>query len=146
MIIRQLSLFLSAAEVAQRLQTALSGVEQIGDPAVQLADGRIDLNGVFKAGLSIPFGTSWTVEVLPGNRLALRLTKFNAGVFGGSSLGGQVLAMLATRLAGRDGLTVEGDRLTLALNPLLAQQGIELAGSVNSLILSPAGAEITVTP
>jgi len=145
MIINQLDLFLTAEEIERRILAALADVEQIADPVVQLADGRMDLNGIFKAGLSIPFGTSWTADVRPDNRVALRLAKFNAGLFGGSALAGQVLEMLAGRLKGRAGLTVEGDCLVLALDSLLAQYGVELGGSVRNIALTPAGVEVCVS-
>jgi hypothetical protein len=145
MIIRQLTLFLTAEEIGARLRSALAGVEQVSDPVVQLGDGRIEMTGTFKAGLSIPFGTSWTIDVRPGNRLALRLAKFNAGLFGGGALGERVLEMLAAKLGERAGLTVEGDCLVFALAPLLATYHIELAGEVRQVILTSAGIEVIVS-
>jgi hypothetical protein len=143
-IIKQLTLSLTAAEIAQRLRALLARVEQIKDPVVQLADGRIALNGTFQAGLSISFGMTWTADVRPNNRVALRLASFNAGLFGGSAMGGKVLEMLAAKLGAQAGLTVEGDCLVLALEPFLAQYGIELAGTVRNLSITTAGAELIV--
>jgi hypothetical protein len=144
MIIRQLSLFITAGEVDQRLKAVLADAEQVSDPAVQLADGRIALNGTFKAGLSIPFSTEWTVEVRPGNCAALKLAKFNAGPFGGGALGGRVLEMVAAKLGARAGVSVDGDCLVLALVPLLAAHGIELAGVLTAVTLTPTGVDLQV--
>lgn len=145
MIIKQLALFLTTAEISRRLQTALAGVSQISDTVIQLTDSQLELHGIFKAGLSIPFGTSWTVNVRPDNYVALRLVKFNAGMFGGSALGGQVLAMLADKLGENLDLTIENDCLVIALNPLLAKHGIELTGTMQRIILTPDGIEMLIS-
>jgi len=145
MIVKQMVLVLTAAEIGARIGSALAGVEQISEPSVRLAEGRIELNGVFKAGLSIPFGTVWSAEVRPDNALALRLAEFKAGPFGGGAMGGRILEMLAAKLAGRAEVKVDGDCLVIALKPLLAQAGIELAGTVSRLTLTAAGLEAVVS-
>jgi hypothetical protein len=147
MIVQALKVILDEAELTARLKEALGGVSQIKDVTVGLAAGAVKIGGKFQAGLSIPFETRWSVEVLDaGLRLGVRLADVSVGFFGVSAatVSAQVMGALSQRLRGVAGVAVEGELIKLEPGVLLASRGVRLEGAVRRLAISPGGVELEV--
>lgn len=145
MIFRKLDFCLSAQECITWGTKLLEKIDQIAKPKLRFEDNLILLDGIFNAGLPVPFQTSWILGFYNNNRLELELASFKAGPFGGTAIGERVVSMLAEKLGQH--VTVETDccKLKLPIGPVLARHGVEISGEIKTLRVTSAGLEITIS-
>jgi len=147
MIIQALKVVLEEAELASKVQEGLGAVKQLKDVTFGLVPGAVNVGGKFQVGLSIPFETRWTVDVLEeGRRLGVRLAHVSVGMIGMSAamVTSQVMGALAQKLQGVSGVSVENDVILVEPALLLAAKGIRLDAPVKRLNVVQGRVEIEV--
>ncbi len=134
-------------EVAAYVRQALGGVSQLKEVTVGLGDGTVTIGGAFQAGLAIPFESVWSAECLDsGRRVGVRLVSVSVRFFGLSSanLSAQVMAAVAQKFEGVPGVSLDGERILLDPQVLLASRGVRLEGAVRRIAVRPGRVEVEV--
>ena len=109
--------------------------KKLKDPKVVLTDGKV----IFKAKVAmgfLPVPVEAQVRLAPaqgGTALDITLMKISLAMMGGDAAVQQIMGQIATATAGKPGITVAGNTLTLALSTLAGLRGITLGGKLNSI-------------
>lgn len=147
MIVQALKVVLEEAEIAAKVKEALGGVSQLKNVTFGLAPGVVKIGGQFQVGVSIPFDTQWSVEVLEsGRKLGVKLSNVSVGFFGvgASTVSAQVMGALAQKLRGVPGVLVENDVIALDPAVLLAAKGVRLEAPVRRVAVMQGRVEVEV--
>ncbi len=147
MVVQELKLVVEESDVVSRLRASLGEVNQVRDVNFALTPGLVRIGGKFQAGLTIPFDTQWSVDVLEGGqRLGVKLAGVSVGFFGMSAatVTEQVMGALAQRLKDVAGISVEGDSIMLDPDILLAEKGIRLGAPISRIEIKQGCVELEV--
>ena len=145
MIISKLALTLTeddinsglAAAFAKMAETQGEALKKVKDPKVALKDG----TRIFKCKASmgfLPVPVEAQIRLSPaqdGTALDITLAKVSLAMMGGDAIAGQLMGQLATAVAGKPGLSVAGNTLTVALRTLADLRGIVLGGRLNDIAI-----------
>ncbi len=143
MILSKLALTLTETDINTGLTAALAKMaetqgemlKKVKDPSVALKDGKV----IFKCKASmgfLPVPVEAQIALAPaqgGNALDITLSKVSLAMMGGDAVAGQLMGQLATAIAGRPGLSVTGNTLTVALKTLADLRGMTLGGKLNTI-------------
>lgn len=146
MIIQGLKLVLEETDVSAWMQRGLGAVNQVRDVTFSLVPGAAKLGGKFQVGFSVPFDTRWSVEVLPGGKLGLKLSDLSVGFFGMSAatVRQQVMGALAQKLQGVAGVAVDDDVIVVDPAVVLLAKGIRLEAPVRRVDVKQGRLELEV--
>ncbi|HIV08650.1 MAG TPA: hypothetical protein IAC79_00855 [Candidatus Spyradenecus faecavium] len=144
MTLSKLALTVTEDDINRGLEAALEkvsegpqgeGLKKIKNPRVELKKGLV----VFKCRASMgimPVPVEAQVRLEPaqgGAALNVTLEKLSMAMMAGNMIAGQVMAQLATAVAGKPGLSVSGTTLTVEVNALAQMRGIKLGGALRTL-------------
>lgn len=143
MIVSKLALTLSEADINKGLEAAFTKISEtnpeaakkIRSPKVVLKDGVI----VFKCKASMgimPIPVEARIGLKPakeGMALDITLEKVSLMMVGGAAGASAIMGQLATAVAGKPGLEVNGSTLTITLDTLAQLRGITLGGRLNTI-------------
>ncbi len=143
MIISKLALTLSENDINKGLEAAFAKIgeanpeaaKKLRNPKVVLKDGII----IFKCKASMgimPMPIEARIELKPakdGMALDITLTKVSMMMMGGAAGASAIMGQVATALAGKPGLEVNGTTLTIMLDALAKMREISLGGKLNSI-------------
>ena len=149
MKIAKLALALTETDLNTMLSTAMERMakeqpqakemaSKVKDPRISLKDGLI----VFrcKAALGfIPVPVEAQLRLAPANggeALDITLEKVSMAMMGGSTVASQLMSQVAGMVAGKPGIAVSGNTLTVALATLAQSRQLELAGKLNFITAS----------
>ena len=112
-------------------------LKKVKDPQVVLKDGLL----IFKCKASmgfIPMPVEAQIRLAPaqeGAALAITLEKVSMAMMGGAAGASALMGQLASAVAGKPGLSVEGNTLTVALQTVAALRQISLGGKLNDIAI-----------
>ncbi len=126
-----------AAAFAKMAETQGEALKKVKDPKVALKDGKL----IFKCKAAmgfLPVPVEAQIRLTPaqeGTALDITLAKVSLAMMGGDAIAGQLMGQLASAVAGRPGLSVAGNTLTVALKALADLRGIALGGRLNDIAI-----------
>ena len=140
MILSKLALTLTETDINNGLTAAFTKMaethgemlKKVKDPSVQLKDGRL----IFKCKASmgfVPLPIEAQLRLAPsqnGEALDVTLSKLSMAM-----MGGEAGANAAMGSAGKPGLSVSGNTLTIAVSELAKLRGIQLDGKLNDIAI-----------
>ena len=112
-------------------------LKKVKDPQVVLKEGLL----IFKCKASmgfIPMPVEAQIRLAPaqeGAALAITLEKVSMAMMGGAAGASALMGQLASAVAGKPGLSVEGNTLTVALQTVAALRQISLGGKLNDIAI-----------
>lgn len=115
-------------------------LKKIKDPKVVLKDGVITFKCKAAMGF-LPVPVEAQIRLTPaqsGTALDITLSKIALAMMGGDSAVSAIMGQVATAIAGKPGLAVNGNTLTVALKALADLRGIQLGGTLNSITVENA--------
>ncbi len=144
MKISKLAFTLSEEDLTKAIQAAFQKMgegpqgemlKSVTSPTVALKEGHLFFK--CKAKISfMPVPVEAKIRLAPvqeGAALEIQLAKLSMAMMGGEMIAGQLMGQLATALAGRPGISVQGDTLTIGVKELAALRGIQLGGKLNEI-------------
>lgn len=145
MILSKLALTLTETDINNGLTAAFTKMaethgemlKKVKDPSVQLKDGRL----IFKCKASmgfVPLPIEAQLRLAPsqnGEALDVTLSKLSMAMMGGEAGANAAMGQLATAIAGKPGLSVSGNTLTIEVSELAKLRGIQLAGKLNDIAI-----------
>lgn len=145
MIISKLALTLTETDINSGLAAAFvkmaetqgEALKKVKDPKVVLKDGTL----IFKCKAAmgfLPVPVEAQIRLSPaqeGTALDITLAKVSLAMMGGDAIAGQLMGQLATAVAGKPGLSVAGNTLTVALKTLADLRGVTLGGRLNDVAI-----------
>ncbi len=146
MILSKLALTLTETDINNGLSAAFAkladspqgeGLKKIKDPKVSLDEGTLRFKCKASMGF-LPVPVEARIRLTPaqdGAALDITLAKLSLAMMGGEAIAGQIMAQLATAVAGRPGLSVAGNTLTVAIQALAQMRGITLAGKLRDIAI-----------
>ena len=156
MQIHKLSVSITIEEIRHGLQMALEKAKSnpqadgkldgISKPDVKADKGALTFSVKKKLGI-IPMTLSAQVtpKALPdGSGLTLTLDKVNAGFIGGAFAAAPLMQQLAAIVAGRPGLSVDGQTLTVTKEALAAFPAFQVTGPISGIDVSPNQIDLSI--
>ncbi len=145
MIISKLALTLTENDINNGLASAFDKMaethgemlKKVKDPQVALNDGKLTFKCKAAMGF-LPVPVEAQIRLAPtqdGTALDITLAKVSLAMMGGDAMAGQLMGQLATAVAGKPGLSVVGNTLTVALKTLADLRGITLGGRLNDIAI-----------
>lgn len=147
MVISKLALTLSEEDINAGLSAAFekmaSGTPQgeqlkkIKDPRVALQDGKLTFKCRASMGV-LPMPVEAQIRLTPstdGLALDITLAKVSLMMMGGEAVAAQLMGQLASAVAGKPGLAVNGNTLTVRLATLAQLRNIQLGGRLNEVTI-----------
>lgn len=147
MLISKLALSLTEDDINTGLTAAFNKMaeghpqgeqlKKIKDPRVSLKDGKI----IFKCRASMgimPMPVEAQIRLAPsadGMALDITLAKVSLMMMGGDAVASQLMGQLASAVAGKPGLAVNGNTLTVQLSTLAQLRNIQLGGKLNDIAI-----------
>jgi len=147
MILKALALTVTESDINTALETALSrmadspqggeALKKVKNPHVVLKKGLLSFKCKASMGfLPVPVEAQLRLEpAQDGAALNVTLAKVSLAMMGGEAVAGQLMGQLAGAVAGRPGLSVSGNTLTVDVKALAATRGIVLAGRIRAISL-----------
>ncbi len=144
MKINKLAFVLSEDDLSKALEAAFQKMAEgpqgemlksVSKPKIALKDGHL----FFKCNAKIsfmPVPVEAKIRLAPaqeGKALEVELAKLSMAMMGGDMIAGQMMGQLATALAGKPGISVTGNTLTIGVEQLAALRGITLGGKLNDI-------------
>ncbi len=147
MIINKICFSVTEKEVSDALINGLQRMppeaaeqlKKVKDPTIVFKPGMICFKCKFAMGF-LPVPVEAQIELKPANdgtALAIRLAKVSMAMMGGNTAATALMGQLAQAIAGKPGMTVEGDTLTIELKQLAAMKGLIVNGNLNTLSIEP---------
>ncbi len=143
MIISKIGLTLTEDDINTGLEAAFTKMaEAHGDMAKKLKNPKVVLkDGTFRFKCKVSMGimpmpVEAQIRLAPaqdGTALDITLTKVSMMMMGGAAGASAIMGQIATAVAGKPGLSVNGDTLTVALKTLADLRKITLAGKLNDI-------------
>lgn len=146
MTLSKLALSLTEQDINAGLSTAFAklgegpqgeALKKVKDPRVSLKDGKL----IFKCKASmgfLPVPVEAQIRLAPaqgGTALDITLAKLSLAMMGGDMIAGQLMGQLADAVAGKTGLSVAGNTLTVALKTLAEMRGVALDGTLRDIAI-----------
>ena len=146
MILSKLALTLTEQDINTGLATAFAKMAEVpqGEALKKVKDPRVSLkNGtlIFKCKASmgiLPVPVEAQIRLTPaqnGEALDITLAKVSLAMMGGDMIAGQLMGQLASAVAGKPGLSVVGNTLTVAIKTLAGLRGITLGGTLRDIAI-----------
>lgn len=145
MQIHQLAITLTIDEIRNGLQAWLEKAKEapqakgqldgISKPDIKVEGRALVFSVKKKFGiLPVTLSAMVTPKALPdGQGLELTLDKINAGFIGGASAAAPIMQQIATAVAGRPGLSVTGNTLTVTKEALAAVPSLQITGAIKAI-------------
>ncbi len=145
MIISKLALTATEDEINAGLTAAFEkmaetqgeAIKKIKEPRVLLENGILRFKCKASMGV-LPLPVEAQIRLAPamsGTALAITLVKVSLAMMGGESAAKALMGQVATAVAGRPGLSVDGNTLMVSLSELSALRGIQLGGTLKDVAL-----------
>lgn len=144
MTLSKLALAVTEDDINKGLEGALAkmaegpqgeGLKKIKNPRVELKEGLVVFKCKASMGL-LPVPVEAQIRLAPaqeGAALDVTLEKVSLAMMGGGAIATQLMGQLAAAVAGKPGLTVAGNTLTVAVRTLAQMRGVTLEGSLRAL-------------
>ncbi len=146
MIINKICITIAESEISNALLAGMARggeqaeqLKQIKDPRIEFKQGKIAFKCKYTMGF-MPVPVEAQIELSPacdGRALAIRLAKVSLAMMGGNSAATALLQQLAPHIAGKPGLALDGDTLTVDLKTLGQMRGIVVNGSLRTIAVCP---------
>ncbi len=146
MTINKIGLVLTEEDINKGLEGAFAKMlETQGEMAKKLKNPRVELkdDGIhFKCKVSMgimPMPVEAQIKLAPamdGGAINVTLAKVSMMMMGGAAGASALMGQLATAVAGKPGLSVNGDTLTVELATLATLRGIVLGGKLNTVAVT----------
>ncbi len=146
MIISKIGLTLTEEDINTGLKGAFAKMAEVqGDMAKKLKDPHVVLKDEtihFKCKVSMgimPMPVEAQIRLQPtadGDALNITLAKVSMMMMGGAAAASALMGQLANAVAGKPGLSVNEDTLTVELKTLASLRGILLGGKLNSVAIT----------
>ncbi len=143
MIISKIGLTLTEDDINTGLTAAFEKMKEAhGDAMKKIKNPRVVLkNGIvhFKCSASmgfLPVPIDAQIRLAPtmeGTALNITLSKVSMAMMGGAAAASALMGQLATAVAGKPGLSVNGDTLTVELKTFANMRKITLGGTLNDI-------------
>ena len=141
MILSKLALTLTESDINNGLTAAFEKMaevhgemlKKVKEPKVTLKDGTL----IFKCKAAMgfmPLPIEAQLRLAPaedGAALAITLSKLSMAMMGGEAGASAAMSQVATAVAGKPGMSVTGNTLTVAITELAKMRGITLSGKLN---------------
>ncbi|MBO7181367.1 MAG: hypothetical protein J6V91_01085 [Kiritimatiellae bacterium] len=145
MILSKLALTLTEDDINNGLSAAFAKMaethgemlKKVKDPKVTLKDGLL----IFKCKAAMgfmPLPIEAQLRLAPaqdGAALDITLAKLSMAMMGGEAGASAAMGQLASAVAGKPGLSVNGNTLTVAISELAKLRGIGLSGSLKDIAI-----------
>lgn len=145
MILSKLALTLTESDINNGLTAAFEKMaethgemlKKVKEPKVALKDGLL----IFKCKAAMgfmPLPIEAQLRLSPaqnGDALDITLSKLSMAMMGGEAGASAAMGQLATAVAGKPGLSVNGNTLTVAVSTLAQMRGIALSGKLNTIAI-----------
>ena len=145
MILSKLALTLTESDINNGLTAAFEKMaevhgemlKKVKEPKVTLKDGTL----IFKCKAAMgfmPLPIEAQLRLAPaedGAALAITLSKLSMAMMGGEAGASAAMSQVATAVAGKPGMSVTGNTLTVAITDLAKMRGITLSGKLNDIAI-----------
>lgn len=128
------------AKMAEAGGQQAEALKKIKDPKVVLKDGVITFKCKASMGF-LPVPVEAQIRLAPaqdGTALEITLSKIALAMMGGDAAVSAIMGQIATAVAGKPGLSVTGNTLTVALKALADLRGLQLGGTLNTIAVADA--------
>ncbi len=143
MIISKIGLTLTEDDINSGLTAAFDkmkdthgdAMKKIKNPRVVLKNGLIHFKCSASMGI-LPVPIDAQIRLMPalnGTALNITLVKVSMAMMGGAAAASALMGQLATAIAGKPGLSVSGETLTVELKTLADLRKITLGGTLNDI-------------
>lgn len=125
------------AAFAKLAETQGEAMKKVKDPKVILKDGTL----IFKCKAAmgfVPLPVEAQIRLTPtqeGKVLDITLSKLSMAMMGGETAAGAVMGQLASAIAGKPGMHVNGNTLSIAVVELAKLRGMTLEGSLKDIAI-----------
>ncbi len=143
MIISKIGLTLTEDDINTGLSAAVEkmkaaqgdAMKKLKNPRVVLKDGVVHFKCSVSMGI-VPMPVDAQIRLAPaqdGTALNITLCKVSMMMMGGAAGASMIMSQLATAIAGKPGLAVNGDTLTVELKTFADMRKITLGGKLNEI-------------
>ncbi len=123
---------------AKMLETQGEMAKKLKNPQVILKDDGIHFKCKVSMGI-MPMPVEAQIKLAPamnGNAINITLAKVSMMMMGGAAGASALMGQLATAIAGKPGLAVNGDTLTVEIATLAKMRAITLGGKLNTIAVT----------